>query len=137
MAGLPSGTVTFLFTDIEGSTQLLQRLGDGYAAVLDQHRQLLRQAFALHSGHEVDSQGDAFFVAFERAGDAVAAAVTAQQALHQHPWPADAAGAGAHGLAHRRAAAQRQWLRGAGGASWCTGGGRRAWRAGAAVTLNA
>jgi predicted ATPase/class 3 adenylate cyclase len=78
---LPSGTVTFLFTDIEGSTRLLQELGDRYADVLAEHRRMLREAFAHHSGVEVDTQGDAFFVAFARASDAAAGAQAAQGAL--------------------------------------------------------
>ena len=81
MAGLPSGTVTFLFTDIEGSTRLLHELGDAYADVLAEHRRVLRDAFACHGGVEVDTQGDAFFVAFGRASDALAAAREAQAAL--------------------------------------------------------
>ncbi|HEU5064437.1 MAG TPA: adenylate/guanylate cyclase domain-containing protein, partial [Gaiellaceae bacterium] len=81
MAELPTGTVTFLFTDIEGSTRLLHELGDGYANVLAEHRRILRNAFAEHGGVEVDTQGDAFFVAFARATDAVAAAADAQRAL--------------------------------------------------------
>ena len=85
MASLPEGTVTFLFTDIEGSTRLLQELGDGYPAVLDTHRRLLRAAFA--KGTEVGTEGDSFFVAFPVATDAVAAAVEAQRALVGHPWP--------------------------------------------------
>ena len=72
---LPTGTVTFLFTDIEGSTVLLQRLGDTYGRVLEEHRRLLRAAFQASGGSEIDTQGDAFFVAFNRAKDAVAAAV--------------------------------------------------------------
>ena len=87
MSTLPSGTVTFLFTDIQGSTQMLHRLGATYGQVLEEHRQLMREAFAQHNGHEVDTQGDAFFVAFQRGGDAVAATVAAQRALHSHPWP--------------------------------------------------
>jgi class 3 adenylate cyclase len=71
---LPSGTVTFLFTDVEGSTRLLQELGDGYANVLAEHRRVLRDVFARHTGVEVDTQGDAFFVAFSRASNALAAA---------------------------------------------------------------
>ncbi len=71
---LPTGTVTFLFTDIEGSTRLLRELGDGYAEVLAEHRRALREAWGRHEGVEVDTQGDAFFVAFGRASDAVAAA---------------------------------------------------------------
>jgi class 3 adenylate cyclase len=73
MAELPTGTVTFLFTDIEGSTRLLHELGDEYADVLAEHRRLLRDAFVAHGGVEVDTQGAAFFVAFARATDAVAA----------------------------------------------------------------
>jgi predicted ATPase/class 3 adenylate cyclase len=82
---LPTGTVTFLFTDIEGSTRLLSELGGGYADALAQHRELLRDAFAAHGGVEVDTQGDAFFIAFRRAGDAVAAAARAQRALVPGP----------------------------------------------------
>jgi predicted ATPase len=79
--GLPSGTVTFLFTDIEGSTDLLREHGDAYADMLGQHRQVLREAFGRHGGTEVDTQGDAFFVAFSRAKDAIAAAADAQADL--------------------------------------------------------
>ena len=85
MAELPTGTVTFLFTDIEGSTRLLEELGDSYAEALAGHRQVLRKAFADHGGAEVDTQGDAFFVAFTRARDAVAAAAGAQRALASGP----------------------------------------------------
>jgi predicted ATPase/class 3 adenylate cyclase len=85
MAELPTGTVTFLFTDIEGSTRLLHELGDAYADVLAEHRRVLRDAFAQHGGVEVDTQGDAFFVAFARATDAVAAAADAQRALVSTP----------------------------------------------------
>ena len=77
MADLPSGTVTFLFTDIEGSTALLKQLRDAYDEALDDHQRLLREAAAAHGGHEIDTQGDSFFFAFARAGDAVAAAVAA------------------------------------------------------------
>jgi class 3 adenylate cyclase len=84
---LPTGTVTFLFTDIAGSTQLLRQDPEGYAAALATHRGLLRAAFAAHDGHEVDTQGDSFFVAFPTAGQAVAAAAEAQRALAAHPWP--------------------------------------------------
>ena len=87
MAVLPTGTVTFLFTDIEGSTALLQRLGDGrYAEVLAEHQRLLRAVFEQGNGQEVDRQGDAFLVAFSRARDAVGAAVAAQLALRKHAW---------------------------------------------------
>ena len=79
---LPTGTVTFLFTDVEGSTKLLEEIGDeAYADVLGEHRALLRQVFANHRGVEVDTQGDAFLVAFDRASDALAAAVEGQARL--------------------------------------------------------
>jgi predicted ATPase/class 3 adenylate cyclase len=81
---LPSGTVTLLFTDIEGSTALLHSLGDEYADVLAEHRQILRAAFAGRGGVEVDTQGDAFFYAFTRAGDAVAAASEGQDRLAEN-----------------------------------------------------
>jgi class 3 adenylate cyclase len=84
---LRGGTVTFVFTDIAGSTELLKRLGDAYADVLAEHRRLIRDAFAARGGQEIDTQGDAFFFCFERARDAVAAAVAAQQALASHAWP--------------------------------------------------
>ena len=82
---LPTGTVTFLFTDIEGSTRLLQELGDRYAEVLAEHHRELRAVWLRHEGFEVDTQGDAFFVAFGRASDAVAAAADAQRALAGGP----------------------------------------------------
>lgn len=78
---LPRGTVTFLFSDIEGSTELSRRHGASYGDVRDEHRRLLREAFAAHNGREVDAEGDAFFAVFQRAGDAVNAAVAAQRAL--------------------------------------------------------
>ena len=87
MPHLPRGTVTLLFTDMEGSTRLLQQLGDRYASVLAECRHLLRAAFHHWGGHEVDTQGDAFFVAFARATDALSAAVAAQRALTSHTWP--------------------------------------------------
>jgi predicted ATPase/class 3 adenylate cyclase len=82
---LPTGVVTLLFTDVEGSTRLLHELGEGYGEVLHEHRRRLRAAFAAHDGVEVDTQGDAFFVAFGRASDAVAAAVDGQRALAGGP----------------------------------------------------
>ena len=89
MDRLPTGTVTFLFTDIEGSTTLLQRLGDRrYADVLAEHQQLLRDALAEGHGQEIDTQGDAFLVAFSRARGALGAV------------PADEIVAGSH---HRTA----------------------------------
>ena len=84
---LPTGTVTLLFTDMEGSTRLLQHLGERYRAVLADCRRLLRTAFQQWNGYEVDTQGDAFFVAFTRATDAVEASVAAQRALASHAFP--------------------------------------------------
>jgi class 3 adenylate cyclase len=78
---LPRGTVTFLFTDIEGSTDLARQFRARFGRVRSEHRQLLRDAFSRNEGHEIDTAGDGFFVAFERAGDAVAAAIDAQRAL--------------------------------------------------------
>jgi predicted ATPase/class 3 adenylate cyclase len=82
---LPTGTVTFLFTDIEGSTRLVDQLGNAYADALAEHRRALRETFGAHGGVEVDTQGDAFFVAFGRAKDAVAAAADAQRTLAEGP----------------------------------------------------
>jgi predicted ATPase/class 3 adenylate cyclase/DNA-binding CsgD family transcriptional regulator len=86
MGELPRGTVTLLFTDIEGSTRLLQQVGERYADVLTECRQLLRTVFHHWNGHEVDTQGDAFFVAFARASDALAAAVAVQRSLASQVW---------------------------------------------------
>jgi DNA-binding SARP family transcriptional activator/class 3 adenylate cyclase len=86
-AELPGGTVTFLFTDIEGSTRLLKQLRERYAKALAEHQRILREAFDEHGGREIDTQGDSFFVAFPRATDAVAAAVEAQHALAAQTWP--------------------------------------------------
>jgi YVTN family beta-propeller protein len=91
MSELPTGTVTFLFTDIEGSTKLLHELGGArYGEALAEHQRILREAFSAHHGREVDTQGDSFFVAFRRAKDAVAAAVDAQRDLAAATWPAGA-----------------------------------------------
>src|SRR3954452_22966661 len=87
MSTLPTGTVTFVFTDIEGSTRLLQQLGDAYADVTRDHRRIVRETFSANGGSEVDTQGDAFFYSFGRARDAVRAAVAAQRALEAHQWP--------------------------------------------------
>ena len=87
MTDLPRGAVTFLFTDIEGSTRLVKQLRGDYGEVLAAHQQLLRQAFANHGGHEIDTQGDAFFVVFSSAREAVLAAVEGQRALTGYPWP--------------------------------------------------
>jgi DNA-binding NarL/FixJ family response regulator/class 3 adenylate cyclase len=87
VAELPTGTVTFLFTDVEGSTGLVGKLGDAYGDAMSQHRRLLREAVSSANGHEVDSRGDEFFAAFQRTRDAVAAALTAQRAFAAHDWP--------------------------------------------------
>ncbi len=87
MAQLPRGTVTFLFTDIEGSTRLLHEMGDAYEAALKVHRDLLRQVVAACNGAEVDTQGDAFFFAFDKTEEAVEAAVLGQRAVSDYQWP--------------------------------------------------
>src|SRR5215211_8678 len=88
MTKLPTGTVTFLFTDVEGSTRLLQTLGEGYAAVHDEHAAIIRRAVAEGGGVEVSTHGDSFFVAFASPVGAVRAAVAAQRGLAGHRWPA-------------------------------------------------
>src|SRR5205823_15125798 len=100
MSDLPIGTVTFLFTDIESSTHLLQQLGYQYVTVLTESRRLMRTAFQQFHGYEVDTQGDSFFVAFPCACDAVSAAVLAR-GCH---------GTCSHGDTHRRTAAARRRL---------------------------
>ena len=90
--------MTLLFTDIEGSTRLLDQLGDDYGAMLADHRRLLRAVWARHEGVEVGTDGDSFFVAFADAESAVEAAIAAQRTLAEHPWPSDA-GAGGSGSA--------------------------------------
>ncbi len=87
---LPAGTLTLIFTDIERSTRLLQELGEEYAPVLVAHQRLIRAALARFGGHEVDTAGDGFFLVFERARDAVAFAVAAQQAIRRYAWPTGA-----------------------------------------------
>jgi DNA-binding NarL/FixJ family response regulator/class 3 adenylate cyclase len=87
MPQLPTGTVTFLFSDVEGSTELVRRLRDRYADVMADHERLLRSAFQGAGGHEINTQGDSFFIAFRKPKDAVGAAVEAQRALASHPWP--------------------------------------------------
>jgi class 3 adenylate cyclase/energy-coupling factor transporter ATP-binding protein EcfA2 len=86
----PSGTVTFLFTDIEGSTKLLEALREHYAALLDMQRQILRAAFARWNGREIDTQGDSFFAVFPRAIDAACCVLEAQRELTAQTWPKDA-----------------------------------------------
>jgi class 3 adenylate cyclase len=87
VTALPNGTVTFVFSDIAGSTELLKRLGDRYADALADHRRIMRAELGSRGGQEIDTQGDAFFFCFGRARDAVAAAVAAQRALAAHTWP--------------------------------------------------
>ncbi|HET9913100.1 MAG TPA: adenylate/guanylate cyclase domain-containing protein, partial [Anaerolineales bacterium] len=87
MSNLPLGTVTFLFTDIEGSTRLLQQLGEKYDALITEHNRLLRAVCETHHGNTLGREGDSFFVAFGRALDAVHAVVEAQRTLHTHAWP--------------------------------------------------
>jgi predicted ATPase/class 3 adenylate cyclase len=88
MADRPRGTVSFLFTDIEGSTRILSAVGPAvYSELLGVHEGIIRAAVDAHGGHVVDTQGDSFFVAFERPRDAVGAAVDAQRALADAPWP--------------------------------------------------
>lgn len=84
---LPTGTVTFLFTDIEGSTKLVQDFGDSVGALFEAHAAIVRAAIADHGGIEVNTEGDAFFCVFTSAADAVAAAVEIQRRLHDHDWP--------------------------------------------------
>ena len=87
MSELPVGTVTFVFTDIEGSTRLLKRLGTDYAGLLSRHRELVRSALEQNRGREMDTQGEGFFLAFGRAKDAVAAAVAIQRHTTTRPGP--------------------------------------------------
>jgi len=87
MNALPTGTVTFFFSDIEGSTRLIQRLGEGYPQVLLAHHTVLRQALAANGGHELRTEGDSFFIVFDSALQACAGAAAAQMALQSHQWP--------------------------------------------------
>jgi len=87
MSNLPAGTVTFLFTDIEGSTKLLDQLGEGYTQLLADQRVILRTAFEKYNGREIDTQGDSFFASFPRATEAVAAVVEILRSLAAHSWP--------------------------------------------------
>ncbi len=84
---LPTGTVTFVFTDIEGSTRLLQELGEGYRAVQAEHDDIMRAAITEESGIVVRTEGDSFFAVFQTPAQAVRAAVSAQRAIHDHDWP--------------------------------------------------
>src|SRR3954449_6406383 len=87
MADLPAGTVTLVFSDIEGSTALLSRLGPEYAVALDGQRELLRRAWSDHGGVELGTEGDSFYVVFDAAPRAARAASAAQRALADHVWP--------------------------------------------------
>ena len=87
MVDLPNGTVTLLFTDVEGSTRLLRRLGQRYGAALEDQRRIVDAAVTAHGGTVIDSRGDELFAAFPRARSALAAAVAAQRALSEHAWP--------------------------------------------------
>ena len=89
MPELPTGTVTFLFTDVEGSTGLVGTLGDAYGSAMAEHRRILREAVATSNGDEVDSRGDEFFAAFQRTRDAIMAALEAQRQFAAHDWPGD------------------------------------------------
>src|SRR5690349_20053048 len=89
MPTLPSGTLTFYFSDIEGSTRLLEALGDRYTPMLERHREIVRRAFAARGGIEVGTQGDSFFAVFEDAPEAIVAAVTIQRDMAAEPWPHD------------------------------------------------
>ncbi|MBI5948987.1 MAG: adenylate/guanylate cyclase domain-containing protein [Chloroflexi bacterium] len=86
---LPAGIVTFVFSDIEGSTRLIRRLGDRYPGILDRHRALLRSAWTMHGGEEVGTEGDSFFVAFTDTGAALRACAEGQRLLAAEPWPPD------------------------------------------------
>lgn len=90
MPELPSGTVTFLFSDIEGSTRLLKAHRDRYPAILADHRRIIRDAIERHFGHEIDTQGDAFFMVFAQAKQAVLCALAVDRDLDTHPWPGEA-----------------------------------------------
>jgi len=88
---LPSGDVTFLFTDIEGSTRLFQRLGERYPVALRRHHSIIRAAIAAHGGHEMETEGDAFFIVFAEASSAVTACLAAQRAIYEENWPSGGA----------------------------------------------
>jgi DNA-binding NarL/FixJ family response regulator/class 3 adenylate cyclase len=89
VSDLPTGTVTFLFTDVEGSTGLVGNLGDAYSRAMSEHRRILREAVAGSNGREIDARGDEFFAAFQRTRDAVLAALESQRQLAAHDWPGD------------------------------------------------
>src|SRR5687767_14420190 len=84
----PTGTVTFLFSDIEGSTRLLQELGDDYVGLLQHHNDILREVILVNDGAEISTEGDSFFVVFPNPLGAVQAAAQIQRSLADHPFPA-------------------------------------------------
>ena len=90
LGSFPSGLVTFVFTDIEGSTQLLRRIGDRYPPLLERHREILREAWTAWGGCEVKTDGDSFFVAFSDPIAAIEACAQGQRAITAESWPADA-----------------------------------------------
>ncbi len=87
LVGLPSGNVTFVFTDIEASTRIIKRLPDAYASIFERHTDLLREAWARFGGHEVKTEGDGSFVAFSSPADAVIACADAQRLIGAETWP--------------------------------------------------
>ncbi len=89
MSTLPTGTVTFFFSDIEGSTRLIQRLGERYPDVLLAHHAIQREALAANGGHELRTEGDSFFIVFKSALEACAGAAAVQKMMAQHAWPDD------------------------------------------------
>ena len=107
---LPNGTVTFLFTDIEGSTRLWETQHAAMQAALPRHDALVRHCIAAHGGHVFKTGGDAFCAAFHTAPDALAAALEAQRALHRERWPESGEAPRAHGAAHRRRRTPRRRL---------------------------
>jgi predicted ATPase/class 3 adenylate cyclase len=90
MTDLPTGTITFLFTDIEGSTRLVNQIGSQFRSVLERHQALIRDAVAGHAGVEIATEGDSFFCVFDTAPDGLAAAVDIQRRLADEDWPNDA-----------------------------------------------
>src|SRR5262249_14253610 len=89
MPELPTGTVTFVFTDVEGSTRLVRELGDSYVDMIAAHRRLVREALEEHAGYEVASRGDEFLLVFRRPTEAVGAAVAIQESHDSYPWPGE------------------------------------------------
>src|SRR5690349_12287171 len=87
--GPPTGTVTFFFSDVEGSTKLVERFGNAWPELLERHRRAMRAAFEAHGGWEHGTEGDSFFTVFTSAAAAVAAAAEAQRALAAVDWPPD------------------------------------------------